>query len=216
MKPLKLHHIIIILLANFLFCTSSTLAKQNRTGSTGGSTAITVVSDTTDNGEDTADQTDTTFYVAPSVKSIQIVNPDLTSRSFWKVMFSKDGPFSMLGNMLDSSTGLFFILSMLFILFIFFLPVLLVVLVIILLVRDNRRKKNFNANHADAGPQPEQARNKVETGMDKAVKHILAGIGATACCYYLGWKILMLLSIVLLCWGIGEFINVKRKEKNNK
>lgn len=187
-------------------------SMQARKAAPAPSTAITVVSDTTDDPSDSA--ADTTFYVQPSVRSVQIVNPDLTSRSFWRTMFSKDGPGALFKDLFAGGAGFFMIVTMLIVLFILFLPLLLVLLVVFLLLRDHKRKRAAAATpRAPQDPAP-AAHNRIRERKDNAVKHIVIGLGLTIGCYLLDWHFCLLVGIIILCIGIGEFLNVKRAERH--
>lgn len=187
-------------------------SMQARKSAPAPSTAITVVSDTTDDPSDSA--ADTTFYVQPSVRSVQIVNPDLTSRSFWKTMFSKDGPGALFKDLFAGGAGFFMILTILFVLFILCLPLLLVVLLVLLLVRDHKRK-----HAATAAPQSPQeptpaAISRTANRKNNAVKHIIIGLGLTIGSYMVDWNFCLLIGIIVLCIGIGEILNVRRAERH--
>lgn len=223
--PQKLY--IFFLSTLFFLCSVNAFAiyKADKTVQNN-STAITVVSDTSDNEETQAvkKSADTSYNVSPSTTRIRIVNPDLTSHSFWVWLLSKNGPFSLFHGV--GGNNIFFIIINLIILFlIFFFPLLLVLLVIFLIVRDQKRKNlykqrmstNFASEQASSTYFSQDPNLEIEKKKDKAILHIAIGIGIVIFfLIFFNWEFGIGVGIIFICYGTGQYINAQRAQRRNK
>lgn len=164
-----------------------TVCKAQQTNTT---TSITVVSDTTDS-EDFDSPFDDEEDLAES--------PTITTIDF-------DDNFFGFGNLVGHMLNLGFFMFLL----ILAAPLIIIALLIYLLLR----RKNTGPRFATQQPTSSDMKTETDTSQlkERAILHMAVGVGIIIALALFASKLGMAAGIVLTCYGIGEYINARRKD----
>lgn|GEM_PF-3350619 len=198
----------------------SQAASHHSPASAGKSTAITVVSDTTDDsaGEDT-------LVSAPSRSSSAKADADADEESTFidKTFFDgHSGQFFL--NLLEGGGLLMIIWYLLLIVVVILFPFICIGVIIYLLMRDRRRRRTS----WQGSPSMPAADQPLPRGMqqpvalnpkqvkDRAVVRIALGLGLAAVSYYYDWHLLLAVGLLLVIVYAVKYYMACRDQQNDR
>lgn len=177
-------------------------------------TAVTVVSDTTDDDEGNAFNEESDTVAANS--NVIMIDEDMEPPSWWKFFIGDGSVWDLAHSLFTDSPMLLLPLIILFA--IILLPALLIILFIIFLMRDRRRSRQrpyyAQQNTSYTNDSTYRERN-LEKEKDRVVINLAIALGICIFCIAYSWRFGTLLSVIYLCVQAGRFINLRRAEKRN-
>lgn len=172
--------------------------------SVGSSTAVTAVSDTTDT--DTVDSGSGAVMASDSVLTFP----------------TSTGPFlSQMFKYMDWGVGTFFLFHILIFILILLAPIGVLVLIIYLLVRNHRQREKLaeisrtrvtnRAIPVDYHNTARDERIRIEKKRDRSIRCFFLGLAIFVVSLLFHIKILIVVGVLLGCYGLSEWINVRRR-----
>ncbi|MBP3773872.1 MAG: hypothetical protein ILA34_00810 [Bacteroidaceae bacterium] len=195
-------HLLMLASLLILMAARPALAQADSVAVADEPTAITVVSDTTDTADDAAET---------------VIDQD---DDMWGEAWSwaDDIPGGLRDRLFSALSGTVGLGMVLIILFLLFLPLILVGLIIYLIVRGNRRRPApLRPSTAGAAPTADGRNGDAyewrQQQKEQAVIHGAVALGVAVFCWLYGWKLMMGLSIIFLCYNVGRYYNAHRAQK---